>query len=124
MVTYEQALDDIYHCKVVVDIGQLGNETKRELEKLARKDRIKKWRGYWFPIAGAPEGIGALKTCYGIPPIYEAAKRAGPAARAEFNRIIAADNKMRAMRGEKPNSPLWASVDERASQEPTTICFQ
>src|SRR3990167_610924 len=106
MITHEQALNDICHCKVVVDIGQLDKATRRKLDKMVREDKIAKWRGHWSPIAGASEGIGPLKTCYGIPPMYEAAKRAGPAARAEYNSWIAADNEMRLQRGAKPNSPL------------------
>jgi len=106
MITYEQALNDICRCKVVVNIGQLDNPTKRKLDALARKGQIAKWRGYWFPIAGAPEGIGPLKTCYGLPPVHEAAKSAGPAARAEFNRIMAVDNEMRQRRGATPNKLL------------------
>lgn len=50
---------------VVCDIGQLDAATKRKLERLVRNGVITKWRGYWFPIAGAPFGIGSLKTCYG-----------------------------------------------------------
>lgn len=98
MISYQQALDDICHCKVVVNIGQLDAATKRKLDGMVRKGRIVKWRGYWFPIAGAPAGIGPLKTCYGIPPAYEAVRRAGAAARAEFNRLIRADNAMHRMR--------------------------
>lgn len=106
MITYKQALDDICHCKVVVNIGQLDAATKRKLDKMARDGRIAKWRGHWFPIAGAPEGIGPLKICYGIPPVHEAAKRSGPAARAEFNRILTVDNEMRQRRGAKINQLL------------------
>ena len=105
-MTYEQAIDAICHCKVVCNIGQFDKQTKRKLDKMARDGRIVKWQGYWFPIAGAPEGIGCLKSCYGIPPMYEAAKRAGPAARTEFNRILAMDNEMRRKRGAKENTLL------------------
>lgn len=49
---------------VVCNIGQVDAETKRELNKLVRKGKARKWRGYWHPVAGANYGIGPLKTCW------------------------------------------------------------
>jgi len=106
MPTYEQAIDAICHGEVVVNLGHLDEATKSKLDKMAKDGRISKWRGYWFPIAGAPTGIGPLKTCYAIPPVYEAAKRAGPQAQAAFNSLIEEDNRMRAQRGAALNSLL------------------
>ena len=51
--------------KVVVDIGQIDHHEKLALERAVRSGQIVKWRGHWFPVAGAPGGIGSLKTCYG-----------------------------------------------------------
>lgn len=51
--------------KVIPDIGQIDHQTKLALERAVRSGVIAKWRGYWFPLAGAPMGIGPLKTCYG-----------------------------------------------------------
>ena len=53
--------------EVVVDIGQIAPETKRKLEKLVRKGTLLKWRGKWYPVAGAAYGLGPDKTCYGLP---------------------------------------------------------
>ena len=50
--------------RVIVDIG-LSKELRRNLERLTHRGEIAKWLGYWFPIAGAPIGIGPLKTCFG-----------------------------------------------------------
>lgn len=50
---------------VVANIGQVKGAWKRQLEKEVRAGRLVKWKGYWFPIAGASHGIGPLKTCYG-----------------------------------------------------------
>jgi hypothetical protein len=51
--------------RVVVNIGQIDKPTKSALEREVRAGRLAKWRGYWFPVAGADYGIGPLKTCYG-----------------------------------------------------------
>jgi len=51
--------------RVVCDIGQLGQAARRALDNAARRGEIAKWRGHWAPIAGAPFGIGPLKTCFG-----------------------------------------------------------
>ena len=52
---------------VVVDIGQIDPMSKRALAKAVRKGQIVKWRGCWYPVAGANWGIGSLKSCYGTP---------------------------------------------------------
>lgn len=51
--------------EVVCDCGQLSPETRRLLERKAKQGVISKWRGYWYPEAGASWGIGPLKTCFG-----------------------------------------------------------
>lgn len=52
---------------VVADTGQVRGLWKRQLEREVRAGRLVKWRGKWFPVAGAPGGIGPDKTCYGTP---------------------------------------------------------
>ncbi|HEX5321470.1 MAG TPA: hypothetical protein VFW46_20090 [Stellaceae bacterium] len=70
--------------KVEANIGQVRGAWKRALEKEVRAGRLAKWRGFWFPTAGAPHGIGPLKTCYGKPELktYFAEMAAGLARRA------------------------------------------
>jgi len=68
----ESALADVLAGdSVVANIGQVRGVWKAALEKEVRAGRLAKWRGYWFPTAGAPWGIGPLKTCYGLPHIAE-----------------------------------------------------
>lgn len=55
----------IVQTEVVVDIGQLDQSTRRQLDSAARKGRIAKWRGHWAPIPGASFGHGPLKRCFG-----------------------------------------------------------
>jgi hypothetical protein len=60
--------------EVICDIGQLNYNPiqKRALIRAVRSGIVVKWRGYWFPNAGAPFGIGPLKTCYGLPAVRDA----------------------------------------------------
>lgn len=58
--------------RVIVQIGQITPETERELNKLVKSGVLLKWRGYWYPIAGASFGIGPLKTCWGLASKYAA----------------------------------------------------
>jgi hypothetical protein len=51
--------------RVVPMIGQASTKERTALDRAVRRGEIEKWRGYWFPVAGAPFGIGPLKTCYG-----------------------------------------------------------
>jgi len=51
--------------EVIANIGQISGADKRRLDKLAEDGQISKWRGKWFPVAGASYGIGPDKTCYG-----------------------------------------------------------
>ena len=50
--------------EVVVDIGQIGAKEKRALDRAVRRGELVKWRGRWFPTAGALGGIGPLKSCW------------------------------------------------------------
>ena len=52
---------------VIPDIGQVKGVWKKALEHEVKAGRLTKWRGHWFPVAGASHGIGPLKTCYGTP---------------------------------------------------------
>lgn len=51
--------------EVIPNIGQIDHRAKLALERAVRRGEISKWRGHWFPVAGAAFGIGPLKTCYG-----------------------------------------------------------
>lgn len=51
---------------VIVNIGQIDKVTARALDKLVRKGELLKWRGKWYPVAGAPWGLGPDKTCWGL----------------------------------------------------------
>ena len=100
MLTKDQALDTITAGEVLCNIGQLDAATKRSLDRMVRHGEIAKWRGHWFPVSGASEGIGPLKTCYGIPSIaaWAQSPAANEAARREWNRITATDSLYRACR--------------------------
>jgi len=51
--------------EVEADIGQVKGVWKAALEREVRAGRLVKWRGKWFPVAGARYGLGPDKTCYG-----------------------------------------------------------
>jgi hypothetical protein len=59
-------VDEARH-EVIPNVGQIPHDAVLALERAVRKGELAKWRGRWFPIAGAPFGIGPLKTCYGPP---------------------------------------------------------
>jgi len=66
----EEALADVLAGRdVVPNIGQVKGAWKAALEHEVRAGRLTKWRGHWYPVAGAPWGLGPLKTCYGRPEI-------------------------------------------------------
>lgn len=65
MLTCEQATQIIEGGGTIANIGQLDAATRRELDRMVRRGVLAKWRGHWFPIEGAPYGMGPLKTCYG-----------------------------------------------------------
>jgi len=56
---------------VVANIGQVTGLWKQMLEREVRAGRLTKWRGKWFPHAGAPFGLGPDKTCYGTPALRD-----------------------------------------------------
>ncbi len=62
------ALETLNAGKVVVDIGHVTKEERRELDKLVRKGVALKWRGRWYSVPGAQFGIGPLKTCWALKP--------------------------------------------------------
>jgi hypothetical protein len=68
--------------KVIANIGQVHGLWQRMLEREVRAGRLTKWRGKWFPQAGAPYGLGPDKTCYGTPALrdYFAAMKQAKAA--------------------------------------------
>lgn len=56
---------------VIPNIGQVTGLWKQMLERDVRAGRLAKWRGKWFPVAGAPYGLGPDKTCYGVPALRD-----------------------------------------------------
>jgi hypothetical protein len=56
--------------EVIVNIGQIAPDTEKQLNKLVRAGTLTKWRGKWFPVAGAPFGLGPDKTCWGLTSKY------------------------------------------------------
>jgi hypothetical protein len=65
--------------EVVVDIGQVGPLSRKALDRAVRAGKLVRWRGKWFPLAGAPFGIGPDKMCWSTPETAArcAAMRAG-----------------------------------------------
>lgn len=57
--------------EVVADIGQVKGAWKAQLQHEVRAGRLVTWKGKWFPVAGAPHGIGPDKTCYGTPEVRD-----------------------------------------------------
>lgn len=55
---------------VIVAIGQIAPETVKQLDKLVRAGTLLKWRGKWYPVAGASFGLGPDKTCWGLASKY------------------------------------------------------
>ena len=68
----ENVLADLFAGRdVEANIGQVKGAWKKALEREVRAGRLVTWKGKWFPHAGAPYGIGPLKTCYGIPALRD-----------------------------------------------------
>ncbi len=53
--------------EVICNIGQIGDFSRNVLNRAVKAGQLVKWRGYWFPVAGAAWGIGPAKTCWGTP---------------------------------------------------------
>ncbi len=75
-------LDAALRGEVVCNIGHLGKLDVKLLDRAVRAGKLVKWRGKWFPVAGAPFGIGPDKTCWSTPEVaaYFAEFRAGTRA--------------------------------------------
>ena len=72
-IAHETVMDMLNRGEVVVQIGQISDASKRALDKMVRAGTVLKWRGKWFPVAGASFGIGPDKTCWGLASMYGAA---------------------------------------------------
>lgn len=59
-------IDEALSGEVVCNIGQVDKPTARALDKMWRAGTLLKWRGKWYPIAGASWGLGPDKTCWGL----------------------------------------------------------
>jgi hypothetical protein len=55
--------------EVLVDIGQVGPLSRKALDRAVRAGQLVKWRGKWFPLAGAAFGIGPDKNCWSTPEV-------------------------------------------------------
>lgn len=62
-----EVLNEALDGHVITNIGQVCPIGKRVLDQAVRAGKLTKWRGKWFPVAGAPFGIGPDKTCWGTP---------------------------------------------------------
>jgi len=59
-------LAEVMAGEVLCNIGQVGKDTARALDKLVKVWTLLKWRGKWYPVAGADYGLGPDKTCWGL----------------------------------------------------------
>lgn len=76
--TEHNFLNDALDGHVVVNIGQISPVMKAVMDRAVRAGKLSKWRGKWFPLAGAPFGIGPDKTCWSTPEVaarFEEMKR-------------------------------------------------
>lgn len=67
MRSKDEILAEALAGEVICKIGQLDAGTVRALDKLVKAGTLAKWRGHWYPTAGANFGIGPLKSCWGLP---------------------------------------------------------
>lgn len=59
-------LTEIRDGGVVVNLGQVSPQVSKTLDRMAKAGTLTKWRGKWFPVAGASFGIGPDKTCWAL----------------------------------------------------------
>lgn len=69
-MTTEELISKALAGEVICNIGQVDAKSARQLDKLAKSGTLVKWRGYWYPVAGAAYGIGPLKSCWGLASVY------------------------------------------------------
>lgn len=70
MTVTQSIIDAAMAGEVICSIGQIDEPTKRALDKLVKAGTLIKWKGKWFPVAGASYGIGPLKQCWGLPSVF------------------------------------------------------
>lgn len=61
--------NDALDGQVVVSIGQITPVMKAVMDRAVRAGKLAKWRGKWFPVAGASLGLGPDKTCWSTPEV-------------------------------------------------------
>lgn len=66
-----EVLNEVLTGQIIVNIGQLDALTAHKLNKLVDAGTLAKWRGKWYPVAGASWGIGPDKTCWGLIPEHQ-----------------------------------------------------
>lgn len=106
MLTDHEALQQLCINGVICNIGQISKQVARKLDKWAKRpeNKIVKFRGHWFPVAGCPEGIGPLKTCWAFQGHYDwlTSTQGGiAAARAEWDQLVTWDRLAREQRAVK-----------------------
>lgn len=67
MRTKDEIIAEALNGAVICNSGQCDKATVRALDKLVKAGKLAKWRGHWYPCAGANYGIGPLKSCWGLP---------------------------------------------------------
>lgn len=67
MYTKDEIISEALNGAVICNSGQVDKATVRALDNLVRAGKLAKWRGHWYPCAGANYGLGPLKSCWGLP---------------------------------------------------------
>lgn len=83
----QELIDEALAGRIICNIGQVGPQAARQLDKLVKAGKLAKWRGYWYPSAGSNFGIGPLKTCWGLPGYLSSPFVSNP---SPLNRAVAA----------------------------------
>lgn len=52
--------------EVICHIGQISDTDRAALDRAVKRGQLQKWRGRWWPVAGAQYGIGPLRSCWGL----------------------------------------------------------
>lgn len=67
MMTIETAERMLRSGEAIVNIGQVGRDLERALERAVRQGRLVKYRGHWNTLSPI-YGMGPLKTIYVLAP--------------------------------------------------------
>lgn len=78
-MSHTHVIASLFAGQVIPDIGQVDASDLRNLKALIRRGDVVKWRGKWYPDAGAAYGLGPDKTCYALRDVAEAQQWCNPA---------------------------------------------